>query len=109
MEKAERIRKIVTRVSAGVIFACLLVVTLQINFQGNNGNSPLSLGALTFGLFQPAMAAGGGGTCTAPAGADPCPYCYGDCTENPNSSCGIVKKEGTQYDYYGCGKASPVE
>lgn len=56
MKNAEKTRKTVTRISAGVIFACLLMMTLQVNFQGNNSNSPLSLSSLTFGLVQPAMA-----------------------------------------------------
>ncbi len=56
MKKAEKIRKITTRISAAVIFACLLVMTMQINIQGDSSNSPLSLSSLTFGLIQPAVA-----------------------------------------------------
>jgi hypothetical protein len=65
MKKEEKIRKTVTRISAGVIFAVLLVFTLQIGVQGNS-SSAMGLSALTFGLFSPAVAAtspgsGGGG------------------------------------------------
>jgi hypothetical protein len=56
MKKAEKIRKLVTHISAGVIFAVLLVFTLQIGVQGNS-RSAMNLSALTFGLFSPAVAA----------------------------------------------------
>lgn len=72
MKRAEKVRKTVTRISAGVIFACLLTMTLQINFQGNNSNSPLSLKTLTFGLVQPAAADMGRGSVT-------CYSTYNDC------------------------------
>jgi hypothetical protein len=59
MKKAERVRKIVTRISAGVIFATLLIVNLQIGVF-SNGSSQLSLSKLAFGMFAPAVGEGGG-------------------------------------------------
>jgi hypothetical protein len=56
MKKAERIRKLVTRISAGVLFTALLIVNLQIGLVGNN-NQNYSLSDLTFGLIAPAHAA----------------------------------------------------
>jgi hypothetical protein len=82
MKKANKIRKMVTRIFAGVIFACLLVVTLQISFQGSGNSSRLSLAALTFGLFQPAMAATGGqGHCGPGQIEGP----NGACSADPNT------------------------
>jgi hypothetical protein len=60
MKKAEKIRKTVTRISAGVIFALLLAFNLQIGV-GSNGNSHLSLSKAAFGMFTPAESSTGGG------------------------------------------------
>jgi len=62
MEKAKKVRKIVTRVSAGVMLAALLMFNLQLSWQ-SNGRSQLSLSDLTVGLFTPAAYASGSGGC----------------------------------------------
>jgi hypothetical protein len=59
MEKANRVRKIVTRTAAGVLFVTLLIFNLQIGVFGS-GNSQLSLSTLAFGMFTPAAGEGGG-------------------------------------------------
>jgi hypothetical protein len=60
MKRANKIRKIVTRIAAGVMLAFLLAFNLQIGV-GSNGSSHLSLSKLAFGMFTPAVSGTGGG------------------------------------------------
>jgi hypothetical protein len=71
MKKAEKIRKIVIRIAAGVMFAFLLAFNLQIGV-GSNGSFHLSLSKLAFGMFTPAVGGTSGGayTCCAQPKAD---------------------------------------
>jgi hypothetical protein len=62
MKKTNKIRKIVIRVAAGVMFAFLLAFNLQIGV-GSNGSSHLSLSKLAFGMFIPAIGGTGVGDC----------------------------------------------
>jgi hypothetical protein len=73
MKEAEKIRKLVTRSAAGVLFALLLVFNLQLG-QATPINSSLSLSDLAAGPFTVAPA----GTCHATLGAD-C-QCKGACS-----------------------------
>jgi hypothetical protein len=117
MKNAEKVRKLVTRISAGVIFAALLIVNLQISVF-SNGNSQLSLSKLAYGMFVPALGEGGGGS----AGA----VCPQDCSVNdhcsisgyPDDSCYTTgclcacigansKKEPIIITYKSCGNVPP--
>jgi hypothetical protein len=76
MKRANKIRKIVTRVAAGVMFALLLAFNLQIGWAQPN-SSNLSLSALTQSSFTTAEVSTGM-TCKSGDGSTVC-HCTNGC------------------------------